>query len=86
MHYQHIHTGVTEVPQSRSLDLLTSEGDGVYAMNMKRAFHASMIALSIGLSGAWPTGIAAAKTTPSAPPSPTGGSAQTQQPALAGTS
>jgi hypothetical protein len=55
-------------------------------MNMKRAFHASMIALSIGLSGAWPTGIAAAKTTPSAPPSPTGGSAQTQQPALAGTS
>jgi hypothetical protein len=83
MHYQHIHTGVTEVPQSRSLDLLTSEGDGVYAMNMKRAFHASMIALSIGLSGAWPTGLAAAKATP---PTPTGGSAHTHQPALAATS
>jgi hypothetical protein len=52
-------------------------------MNMKRAFHASMIALSIGLSGAWPTGIAAAKTTPSAP---TGGSAHAHQPALSATS
>jgi hypothetical protein len=55
-------------------------------MNMKRAFHASMIALSIGMSGAWPTGIAAAKATPSAPPSPTGGSAHMHQPALSATS
>ena len=65
--------------------LLTSEGDGVFAMNAKRAFHASMVALSIGLSGAWPTGIAAAKATSPAPlgnTAPTGGSAQLQQPAL----
>jgi hypothetical protein len=56
-------------------------------MNMKRAFHASMVALSIGLSGAWPTGIATAKATPPAPlgntaPTTTGGSAQMHQPAL----
>jgi hypothetical protein len=31
---------------------------------MKRAFHASMVALSIGMSGAWPTGIAATSATP----------------------
>jgi hypothetical protein len=53
-------------------------------MNMKRAFHASMVALSIGLSGAWPTGIATAKT---APPAPLGNTTPTpQQPALAATS
>jgi hypothetical protein len=52
-------------------------------MNMKRAFHASMIALSIGMSGAWPTGIATAKATPSAP---AGGAEQMPQPALAATS
>ena len=56
---------------------------GVFAMNMKRAFHASMIALSIGLSGAWPTGIAAAKATP---PTPAGGSAHVHHPALSATS
>jgi hypothetical protein len=54
-------------------------------MNMKRAFHASMVALSIGLSGAWPTGIATAKTTP---PAPLGNAAPTPhtQPALSTTS
>jgi hypothetical protein len=51
-------------------------------MNMKRAFHASMIALSIGMSGAWPTGIAAAKATPS---TPDGGAARIHHPALATT-
>ena len=53
-------------------------------MNMKRAFHACMVALSIGLSGAWPTGIASAKA---APPVPLGNTTPTpQQPALAGNS
>jgi len=51
-------------------------------MNMKRAFHASMIALSIGMSGAWPTGIATAKAAPAAPD---GGAARIHQPALAAT-
>jgi hypothetical protein len=36
-------------------------------VNVKRAFHASMVALSIGMSGAWPTGIATATATPSGP-------------------
>lgn len=45
-------------------------------MDMKRAFHASMVALSIGMSGAWPTGTAAINATPD----PVDGATPNQQP------